>query len=147
MQFLLFSSLRFRSLHVRFDRQQLWCELLLWSRLFIWWPSSIQRMWWWIYRVSAWTPLPDCGNERPFVISFNFLNIDTQVSYVLYTKCCSITNPASNVLFISYRLIFHYYRSDNQACVKSSIIFRENTPYTVNETSDGLFCIETDNCT
>ena len=51
-----FSSLRYSSVHLRLNRQQLWCELLLWYRLFIWWSSGIQHMWWRIHRVSALTP-------------------------------------------------------------------------------------------
>lgn len=41
-------------------------------------------------------------------------------------------------------LLMH--RMDTQACVQKSVIFRNNTPYNVDTSVSGLFCVHTNNC-
>jgi len=37
-------------------------------------------------------------------------------------------------------------RVDTRTCVQRSLVFRNNTPYTVDTSVSGLFCISTNNC-
>ena len=75
-------------------------------------------------------------------------NIDTLLKCL--HRCTSWRNLKIPCIYMyMYNIDIKVYllsRVDSQACVKSEIIFRHNTPFEINTTAPGLFCVHFDNC-
>jgi len=70
----------------------------------------------------------------------------------IWCSICQITLP---LVVVNYRVFSEVNlivtlaavsRVDKRACIQRSLLFRNNTPYTVDTSVAGLFCISTNNC-